>query len=158
MNAREFEQCQSTITLSKGHNIQAMNAISREEFNARIETIEARMDARVESVSAKIEGFLDVQLERDKALLDRYNSISANVQQIALESKEAVRQASTIKANYWAATAVYFLGIVGIVVATYYANQANVYVAIQTTLSAVQAGKDTHPPKPAVSPLPSTPQ
>ncbi|WP_339432536.1 MULTISPECIES: hypothetical protein [unclassified Pseudomonas] len=73
------------------------------------------------------------------------------------QTKEAVRQASTIKANYWASTAVYFLGIVGIVVAPYYANQANVFVAIQTTLSAVQAGKVTPPPNPAMLPLPITP-
>ncbi|WP_260455491.1 hypothetical protein [Pseudomonas baetica] len=157
MKAREFEHYQRINTSNTGPDTQAMNAISREEFNARIETIEARMDARVQSVSAKIEGFLEVQTERDKALLERYNAIAANVQQIALESKEAVRQASTIKANYWASTAVYFLGIVGIVVATYYANQANVFVAIQTTLSEVQAGKVTPPPNPAMLPLPITP-
>lgn len=45
-----------------------MNDITREEFNAKIETIEAKMDARVESVSAKIEGFLAAQAERDKRL------------------------------------------------------------------------------------------
>ncbi|MBJ2270723.1 hypothetical protein JFT60_25425 [Pseudomonas sp. MF6772] len=50
-----------------GHT-QAMNDITREEFNAKIETIETKMDARVESVSAKIEGFLSAQAERDKRL------------------------------------------------------------------------------------------
>ena len=45
-----------------------MNDITREEFNAKLETIEAKMDARVESVSAKIEGFLAAQAERDKRL------------------------------------------------------------------------------------------
>lgn len=45
-----------------------MNDITREEFNAKLETIEAKMDARVESVSAKIEGFLSAQAERDKRL------------------------------------------------------------------------------------------
>lgn len=47
---------------------QSMNDITREEFNAKLETIEAKMDARVESVSAKIEGFLAAQAERDKRL------------------------------------------------------------------------------------------
>ncbi|NMY08557.1 MULTISPECIES: hypothetical protein [Pseudomonas] len=47
---------------------EAMNDITREEFNAKIETIETKMDARVESVSAKIEGFLSAQAERDKRL------------------------------------------------------------------------------------------
>ncbi len=50
-----------------GHT-EPMNDITREEFNAKIETIEAKMDARVESVSAKIEGFLAAQAERDKRL------------------------------------------------------------------------------------------
>ncbi|MFI8643946.1 hypothetical protein ACIGJK_03975 [Pseudomonas iridis] len=158
MRAKEFEQYQGINTSSKSQSTPAMNAISREEFNARIETIETRMDARVESMSAKIDGFLAVQSERDKALLERYNSISANVQQIALESKEAVKQASNIKANYWASTAVYFLGVVGVVIATYYANQANVYVAIQTTLSAVQTGKEFGVSKPAAQPLAESPQ
>ncbi|MFJ2539661.1 hypothetical protein [Pseudomonas sp. NPDC087614] len=86
MKAREFEQYQRINTSNTDPDTQAMSAFSREEFNARIETIEARMDARVQSVSAKIEGFLEVQTKRDKALLERYNAIAANVQQIALES------------------------------------------------------------------------
>ncbi len=45
-----------------------MNDISREELNAKLETIEVKMDARVESVSAKIDGFLLAQAERDKRL------------------------------------------------------------------------------------------
>jgi hypothetical protein len=48
-----------------------MGAISREEFNARIETIETRMDARLDAVSMKIDGFLSVQLERDKTQVER---------------------------------------------------------------------------------------
>ncbi|MBJ2254840.1 hypothetical protein JFT59_26990 [Pseudomonas sp. MF6784] len=45
-----------------------MTDITRDEFNAKLETIEVKMDARVESVSAKIEGFLLAQAERDKRL------------------------------------------------------------------------------------------
>lgn len=52
----------------KNRNTESMNEITREEFNAKIETIEAKMDARVESVSSKIEGFLSAQAERDKRL------------------------------------------------------------------------------------------
>lgn len=51
----------------KGHT-ELMNDITREEFNAKLETIEVKMDARVESVSAKIDGFLAAQAERDKRL------------------------------------------------------------------------------------------
>ncbi|MBK5535278.1 hypothetical protein JFT91_22260 [Pseudomonas sp. TH08] len=135
-----------------------MNAISREEFNARIETIETRMDARVEGVRADIREFLCVQAERDKASERIRLERDKYLDSIALESKEALRQASTVKANVWAATAVQLLGIVAIVIGSYYANQANMYVAIQTTLTAIQAGKDFSVPKPFMLPMLTPPQ
>ncbi|WP_025111227.1 hypothetical protein [Pseudomonas sp. H1h] len=131
-----------------------MGAIRREEFNARIETIETRMDARLDAVSMKIDGFLSVQVERDK----RYDLITQEMRRIADGAQDAARQGATVKANVWAATAVQLLGIVAIVVGAYYANQANMYVAIQTTLAAVQAGKDVHAPKPSMLPTPLPPQ
>ncbi len=134
--------------------MQVMGAISREEFNARIETIETRMDARLDAVSMKIDGFLSVQVERDK----RYDLITQEMRRIADGAQDAARQGATVKANVWAATAVQLLGIVAIVVGAYYANQANMYVAIQTTFAAVQAGKDAHAPKPSVLPTPLPPQ
>lgn len=45
-----------------------MNDITREEFNAKLETIEVKMDARVQAVSSKIDGFLAAQAERDRRL------------------------------------------------------------------------------------------
>lgn len=128
-----------------------MNAISREEFNARIETIEARMDARVEGVRADIREFICSQAERDK----RYDSM---IQSIAIESKEALKKASSVNANVWMATAVHLFGVVSIVVGGYFASQANLYVAIQTTLAAVQAGKDVGAAKPTELPSSASPQ
>ncbi|WP_256661221.1 hypothetical protein [Pseudomonas sp. DTU12.3] len=154
MKATELSQNPVSDLSSKGRNTQAMNAISREEFNARIETIEARMDARVEGVSAKIDAYISVQTERDK----RYDLISLDMQRIAKGAEEAARQGATVKANVWAATAVQLLGLVAIVVGAYYANQANMYVAIQTTLAAVQAGKDISVPKQLLLPSLTTPQ
>ncbi|MFJ4249911.1 hypothetical protein [Pseudomonas sp. NPDC089741] len=154
MKATELSQNPVSDLSSKGRNTQAMNAISREEFNARIETIEARMDARVEGVSAKIDAYISVQTERDK----RYDLISLDMQRIAKGAEEAVRQGATVKANVWAATAVQLLGLAAIVVGAYYANQANMYVAIQTTLAAVQAGKDISVPKQLLLPSLTPPQ
>ncbi|NNA42456.1 MULTISPECIES: hypothetical protein [Pseudomonas] len=57
---------------------QRMNDISREEFNAKLETIEVKMDARVEAVSAKIDAFVAVQAERDKRMEATLNQISSN--------------------------------------------------------------------------------
>ncbi|EJN33381.1 hypothetical protein [Pseudomonas sp. GM80] len=152
-----------------------MNAISREEFNARIETIETRMDARLDAVSAKIDGFLSVQAGRDKTQAERentqverektqterdkrYDLIAQEMHELARGAQEAARQGATVKANVWAATAVQLLGIVAIVVGSYYANQANMYVAIQSTLTAIQAGKEFSVPTPFMLPLPTPPQ
>lgn len=126
-----------------------MNTISREEFNARIETIETRMDVRVEVMSADIHGYLAVQAQRDKAREQiqterdkRYDLITLEVRRAANSAEEAAKQASTMKASFWAATAVNLIGIVSIAVGSYYANQANMYVATQTTLAAIrQASK-----------------
>jgi hypothetical protein len=167
LKAREFSHFQRDTT-SKGQGTQVMGAISREEFNARIETIETRMDARLDAVSMKIDGFLSVQLERDKTQVERdktqverdkrYDLITQEMRKIAEGAQDATRQGATVKANVWAATAVQLLGIVAIVVGAYYANQANMYVAIQTTLAAVQAGKDVHAPQPSMLPNPFPPQ
>lgn len=115
-----------------------MNDISREEFNARMETIEVKMDARVEAVSAKIDGFLAAQSERDK----RYELLAERVTKAAEGAEEAAKQAATVKSNYWAAVIVQLLAVVAILVGGYFANQANVLGAMQTTMAAMQAGKD----------------
>ncbi|WP_256240633.1 hypothetical protein [Pseudomonas sp. MRSN 12121] len=127
-----------------------MNDITREEFNAKLETIEARMDARVESVSSKIDAFLAtqsaVQIERDKAQAERdkrFEILAERATKAAEGAEEAAKQSATVKANYWAAVAVQLLAVVAILVGAYYANQANVFGAMQTTMSAYQAGKES---------------
>ena len=149
-----------------------MSSISREEFDARIETIEARMDARMEGVSMRIDAFLAAQAERDKASArihaemdraqserdKRFEMMSSAIQNIAQESKEAIRQASTTKANVWAAAAVQLVGLVAIVVGACYANQANTYAAVQTTLAEIQAGKEFTVPIPPMLPWSKSPE
>lgn len=166
MKASELHQYPVSETSSKGRNTQVMSTVSREEFNARIETIESRMDARIDGVRAEIREFLAIQNERDKTRDQtqferdktqverdkRYDLISQDMRKISRGAEEAARQGATVKANVWAATVVQLLGIVAIVAGAYYANQANMYVAIQTTLAAVQAGKDIHAPSPLALP------
>jgi len=183
LNVREVLQNPVCDTSSESRNSQAMNDIRREEFNARIETIEARMDARisevstkidtrvnelstkidtrVREVSARIDAFLVAQAERDKCQLERdkrYDLLSMEMREIARRTEESVRQGATVKANVWAATAVQLVGIVAIVVGAYYANQANMYVAMQTTLAAIQAGKEFSVPNPFEFSLPESAQ
>jgi len=114
------------------------------------------MDARVERVHADIREFLGSQTERDKAIeriqFERDKRYESMIQGIAIESREALKKAGTVNANVWMATAVYLFGVVSIVVGGYFASQANLYVAVQTTLAAVQAGKDVGAAKPAELP------
>lgn len=179
MNDSEASQYPYSEPLNEIRNTQTMSTISREEFDARIETIETRMDARMEGVSMRIDAFLAAQAERDKANgriqseMDRaqaerdraqaerdkrFELMSSAIQTIAEESKEAIKQASTTKANVWAATAVQLVGLVAIVVGACYANQANMYAAIQTTLAAIQAGKEFTVPMPPTLPWLNPPQ
>ncbi|WP_145133567.1 MULTISPECIES: hypothetical protein [unclassified Pseudomonas] len=130
-----------------------MNDITREEFNAKLETIEARMDARVESVSSKIDAFLAtqsaVQIERDKAQAERdkrFEALAERATKAAEGAEEAAKQAATVKANYWAAVVVQLLAVVAILVGAYYANQANVLSAVSTTVSVFQAGQEQGKP------------
>jgi hypothetical protein len=132
-------------------NTKNMNEITREELNAKLETIEVKMDARVESVSAKIDAFLLAQTERDKAQLERdkrYELLADRVTKASEGAEEAAKQAATVKSNYWAAVIVQLLAVVAILVGAYYANQANVFGAMQTTMSAFQAGKAEAVPPP----------
>lgn len=139
------------VALSKN---EVMTDITREEFNARMETIEVKMDARVESVSSKIDGFLAAQSERDK----RYELLAERVTKAAEGAEEAAKQAATVKSNYWAAVGVQLFAVAAIIVGAYFATQANTLSAIATTLSAYQAGKSesapTPPPQPSAEPAP----
>nr|WP_315435652.1 hypothetical protein [uncultured Pseudomonas sp.] len=168
MKIREVNQYAVTDRSDAGRDRQIMSSISREEFDARIETIETRMDGRVAEMCADIRGFLAAQAERDKVYLERdkalqerdkrYDLMWMGVQKIADESREAIRQASTVKANYWAATTVHFLGVASLLVGAHFANQAAVLTTIQTTLAAIQIGKEVSSPKPVVQPSAEPPQ
>lgn len=81
---------------------QAMNDITREEFNAKLETIEVKMDARVEAISSKIDGFLAAQAERDRRLDESFASVRREIDKLG-----------SLKLNIWGA----MLTAVGLVVA-----------------------------------------
>jgi len=74
----ETESPETDDTIAIKVNTGNMNDITREEFNAKLETIEVKMDARVESVSGKIDAFIAVQAERDKRMEATLNQISSS--------------------------------------------------------------------------------
>lgn len=145
----------------QGHT-QVMSDISREEFNAKLETIEARMDARVESVSSKIDAFLAtqaaVQIERDKAQAERdkrFEALAERATKAAEGAEDAAKQAATVKSNYWAAVCVQLLAVAAILAGAYFANQGNTLMVAQTTLAAFSSGKDAAQEPEAPKPVPS---
>ncbi len=69
-----------------------MNDITREEINARLETIEVKMDARVEAISSKIDGFLAAQAERDRRLDDSIAGVRRDIDRLG-----------SLKLNIWGA-------------------------------------------------------
>lgn len=133
-----------------------MNDITREEFNAKLETIEAKMDARAEAVSSKIDAFLAVQAERDQRFNERLNSsialsdewnqkfriLAEQSVQAATSAESSAKEAATLKTHFWASVIAQLLAVGAIVVGAYFANQANVLSAVSTTVSVFQAGKE----------------
>ncbi|MDF9616241.1 hypothetical protein P5705_01170 [Pseudomonas entomophila] len=70
-----------------------INDLSREELNAKFETIEIKMDARVEAIASKIDGFLGAQTERDKRLDDSIADVRRDIVRLG-----------NLKLNIWGAT------------------------------------------------------
>ncbi|WP_241663546.1 hypothetical protein [Pseudomonas sp. Sample_11] len=143
-------------SVKKESNTQEMTDITREEFNAKLETIETKMDARAESVSSKIEAFLAVQAERDQrfnerlassiTLSDEWNQkfrmLAEQSAQAAISADASAKEAATLKTHFWASVVAQVLAVGAIVVGAYFANQANVLSAVSTTVSVFQAGQE----------------
>lgn len=94
-----------------------MAEITREEFNAKLETIEVKMDARVESVSAKIDTFLAVQAERDKRLDESLSNIRGDISRLG-----------NLKLSIWGAMftgLAITLTVIGLGITSYQAGQAD---------------------------------
>lgn len=134
------------------------------EFQREIEIRDAafknEQTLRDKALDERFSSFFAVQSERDKSQLERdkrYELLADRVTKAAEGAEEAAKQAATVKANYWAAVGVQLLAVVAILVGAYYANQASVFGAMQTTMSAIQAGKDGATPTTS-TPLPSPEQ
>ena len=118
----------------------------RRETDLRDTAMRNEQALRDRSLDDRLNGFLAAQAERDKTQLERdkrFEALAERATKAAEGAEEAAKQSATVKANYWAAVAVQLLAVVAILVGAYYANQANVFGAMQTTMSAYQAGKES---------------
>lgn len=128
-----------------------MTDITREELNAKLEAIEARMDGRVASIEGKIDAFLAAQAVRDQANDRRFDGIEASVGGMRVEIRGEIKSMknTTIVTAISAVLAIVF-GIV-----TFNATLSS------NMLAAFQAGKADAvemrlvPSAPATAPAPA---
>lgn len=147
-------QSQSSVQDSRERRVytDSMNEISREEFNAKLETIEVKMDARVEAVSAKIEGFLAAQTERDKRL-------DAALAQITANHSETKSSLSSMKTALVVTAVSTVLAIVFGVASFNTALTSNMMAAFQVGIAKSEAPQEKAPttrPAPNTPPQPNT--
>lgn len=76
-----------------------MNEITRDELNARLEALESRMDSRVSSIGGKIDAFLAVQAERDKASEYRFGRVESDISSMKADLKTAVSDVHGIRTH-----------------------------------------------------------
>ncbi|WP_143492488.1 MULTISPECIES: hypothetical protein [unclassified Pseudomonas] len=142
----ERERAQEEVRLTRERYLEDLRQeqegirLAREKANEKAWLEREKTEQRIRLAQEK------VHQERDK----RYALMTARMDRSLERIDEAMRMVSTNKANYWAATTVHFLGMVAILVGSYYANQANVLVTMQTTLAMVQSVKEAGNPAPAV--------
>lgn len=74
---------------------QTMTALSREEIDAKLETIEVRMDGRVASIEAKIDGFMGRLEEKFGRMDDRMTHIEADISTARTEVKSMIGSLKT---------------------------------------------------------------
>ncbi|VVE79354.1 hypothetical protein PSP31120_02191 [Pandoraea sputorum] len=112
-----------------------MNAPTREEFEAKLETIEARMDGRVARIEGKIDAFIAQSAERDK-----------RIELLAVSAAKSAEQAATLKSNMWLAALTVVLAVIGTVVAAYFATQSSNIGIAQAVTAAFQQGQNSAQP------------
>jgi len=129
----------------------AMNSPTREEFEARIETVEARMDTRVAKIESKIDQYVAVSSERDayreKLQAERDKRIDLLVERAAQSAEKAEGLKSTLWVTTITTIVAVALAVVGTTISSFYATQSSNLAIVQTTISAFQQGQNTPPKK-----------
>lgn len=139
------------------HETAPMSEITREEFNAKLEIIETRMDARVEAVSSKIDAFLTtqaaVQVEREKAQAERDKRLDGILAQIGKDQGDTKSSISSMKTTLIVTAVSTVLAIVLGVASFNTALTANMMSAFQVGKGESTAGTAAQPAaKPASEP------
>jgi 3-oxoacyl-(acyl-carrier-protein) synthase len=129
-----------------------MSTVTREAFEARIEAVEARVDARVAGAIARMDAtdlriderfkwLTAVFAERDKRLDER----DKRIEQLASRAATAAENASNLRTHMWLAASTVIIAVIGTVIGTvigaYYATQSSHLAMAQTVIAAFQQGQ-----------------
>ena len=115
----------------------SMNAVTREEIDARLETIEVKMDSRIASIAGKIDAFL-VRAEGHEKVLELIGQKAADAAQSAAASAD---RASGLKGTMWLTSITTIIAVLGIAFAAYFGTQQSNIGIVQAVIAAVDSTK-----------------
>ncbi|KDR34743.1 hypothetical protein BG57_04000 [Caballeronia grimmiae] len=120
-------------TFSTRDNIDApMSTPTREEIDAKLEAIEARMDGRLASIDGKIDSFLARMEEREKAGEVRAESLKESLQRTNDAVSRVENSSSSLK--YW---------LIGTAIATVVALASLNATILSNMVASFESGKNT---------------
>jgi len=128
-----------------------VNSPSREEFEARVEAAEARMDARVAKIESKIDQYIvlgnERDIQREKLQVERDKRIDMLVERATQSAEKAEGLKSTLWVTAITTIVAVALAVAGTTISSFYATQSSNLAIVQTTISAFQQGQNTPPKK-----------
>jgi hypothetical protein len=134
-----------------------MSTPTREEFEARIEAVEARMDARVAAIGARLDeysaradermqGLTAMFAERDKRFFEQIENMNRRFDDRDKRIDAALQRISHLSTHMWMVGATFVLASAATVVGAYYAAQSSHLGVTQTVISAFQQGQQLQLP------------
>ena len=107
MSAEKMAADSLTITSSTADRIkelsalmtgaQSMNAVTRDEVNAKLEAVEARMDARVASIESKLDGNLARMAAHDELWASKFLAVEKMQEEAKTAQKDTQSQLGSLK-------------------------------------------------------------
>jgi hypothetical protein len=122
-----------------------MDTFTRNEVDAQLQAIEARLDARVARIEGNLDKFLAKMNERDRVLEERDKRLTL----IAENAESSARRAEGMYKSLWGGIFAIFIAVLTIGVGSFYSIQQSNQGLVQAVISAFQLGQNTSQPEPS---------
>lgn len=96
-----------------------MEPLRRPELDAKLETVEARMEGHVASIKAELRAHMRERVELDK----RMALLAADTAETARRAEATAEKAASLKTHFWASIGVHIAALISLCIGAYYANQ-----------------------------------